>query len=199
MRSLWSLVENHRRSALVFLIIWLGVLVLTVVTWIDEPEMRGMHPVAVVAHLLLPAVAGAVVGWWRRTSLRCSLRLGVIPLATALLVWLLTTPLPMVLQIDLAVVAALITARKIGLRGLGPSVVAGFVVFEANLAIQGAVGALFMGPPEGDSAEPWLWLAEMVEWALFLGGLGLLLGWLGGLVAGLAGRAPVDGAPVAQG
>ena len=60
MRELWHDINTHRASASVFLFCWLGVFTYTFLTW-----TRGIPPLAMALHLVMPVLSGALVAWWR--------------------------------------------------------------------------------------------------------------------------------------
>lgn len=62
-----DLFVGRRLPLLVFVIIWAGVLALTVVTWQTDPSgySIGLHPGMIAPHLLLPVLLGVTVAWRR--------------------------------------------------------------------------------------------------------------------------------------
>lgn len=68
MRRIWAVINGHRLSAAVFLLAWLAAYGLHVFRYgapRNTPDL--VHPVLEL-HLLLPAAAGALVYWWRRSK-----------------------------------------------------------------------------------------------------------------------------------
>lgn len=67
MRQLWQGVRTHRWPLLLFLGLWLGTWVVTVVTWERDAAgfSIGMAPFAIPLHLLLPLVLGALMWLYR--------------------------------------------------------------------------------------------------------------------------------------
>ena len=63
MRQLWHDIQTHRLAAALFLVFWLATWGITWATW-----QASMSSLALGLHLLLPFVAGALVGWWRNTT-----------------------------------------------------------------------------------------------------------------------------------
>ena len=63
MRQLWHDIQTHRLAAALFLVFWLAIWGITWATW-----QAGMPSLVLGLHLLLPFVAGALVGWWRNTT-----------------------------------------------------------------------------------------------------------------------------------
>lgn len=183
----------HRRSLAAILLLFLASWVFAAATWIDAPEESGMHPAAVAAMLLVPVITGGLVWFWRREPLR----LRFDPLVIVFLIgvpvalWVLLLAAPTVLRLLVVAGTLVVVATLAGARGLGRSSLAGLVVMEANaLVLFLGEGLVYLFHPDAAAGEasmsPGLMLWEGVEWGVFLGSLGLLLGWLGGLIAAIA-------------
>jgi hypothetical protein len=68
MRRMWNEGKAHRLAATLFLLYWLVAFGLDAFGW-RKPENRpDMVPTIVYLHFLLPVMAGALVGWWRRET-----------------------------------------------------------------------------------------------------------------------------------
>jgi len=95
MRQLWDDIRTHPLAALLFLLLWTAVWLVTVVTWERDPAgySVGMRPVAIPLHLVLPLVLGALVGLSRSAAGRpfmstCALAGVIFGLMHFALLWL---------------------------------------------------------------------------------------------------------------
>jgi hypothetical protein len=76
MQRLWHDIEDHPRSAALFLVYWLAVWAMHWYLW-----WRGGIPrTGMILHFSAPMIAGGLVGWWRRNA-----QGGGGPLAAALI------------------------------------------------------------------------------------------------------------------
>ncbi|MHB1133670.1 MAG: hypothetical protein ACYC4L_14960 [Chloroflexota bacterium] len=190
----WPDWQAHRRVVVLLVVGWLLLWVFTYASWILDPSgrPRGMHPAALVVHLFVPLVAGALAWWWRPGVVRLSPARLLIALGGAMIIFVISTPLPSPIQFALSGIVLAAGGARLGLRGFGRSAIGGLVVFEASLAALLVVDAMVVaaggvqdGPPGGVPMA----IYEALEWGILLGYFGAALGWLGGLLAWLLRRA----------
>lgn len=65
--QLWFDIRNHRRTAIIFLGLWLISWALTVTVWQYDTSgySLGMGPISIWPHFILPLVTGGLSGWWQ--------------------------------------------------------------------------------------------------------------------------------------
>jgi len=186
MRRLGEDIRAHPAVAGPFLALWAIAWWITVVTF-----NRGVPNEVVLLHLALVLAAGGIVGWWRQESLRATSRQLLLAAGCAAAAGLLAVPLPDPLRFALAGLALPVVATIAGVRGLGGSAIVGLLVLEIDMAIEvarwpiGEALGLVGLPGEADLLEG---AAEAVAFFLVAAGLGLPLGWTGGLIAALLAR-----------
>jgi hypothetical protein len=78
MRQLWRDIQTHRLVASIFLACWLILWIVSVVTWLYDPNgySAGMPMGVFFVHLLAPLTAGILAGWWQG-NIRGSIKNGV--------------------------------------------------------------------------------------------------------------------------
>src|SRR5512135_2409378 len=63
MRKLWQNIQAHKRAAVLFLIYWLAVVVVTFITW-----NQGIPTPVALLIFTVPLIAGILVGLWRSST-----------------------------------------------------------------------------------------------------------------------------------
>jgi hypothetical protein len=153
MRRLWEDIRSHRGSALGFLLCWLVVWVVTVVTWRYDATGRstGMAPPVLLLHLGLPLLAAVFVGAWRARDRAAEGGLGTAASSGAIAGALVSL-------LDLALVAG----------------------WDQLLHVLGRVAP---PAPGAARPPAWTGWAEVLEIAVAFGMIGLVLGFTGALLA----------------
>ena len=69
MRRIWNEVKAHRLATILFLLYWVIAFGLDAFGW-RKPKYRpeDMGTTVIYLHFLLPVIAGASIGWWRRNT-----------------------------------------------------------------------------------------------------------------------------------
>ncbi len=138
MKALWREVHAHRTGTTVFALCWAAIGVFTLATWVfdDSGQTVGMHPAATLLNLALPLAAGALLGWWRRSTggagagALAGLHVAEISLLGETLLWLL--------------IYHLLLGRPLA-PGEGGGVFAGLAEFLEMVVLAGVFGLVLGG------------------------------------------------------
>lgn len=68
MERTWNEIRQHPVSVSLYLLSWSIAFALDALRWHKPPGRDDMVPAVILMHLLVPVVAGAFVGWWRRNT-----------------------------------------------------------------------------------------------------------------------------------
>ena len=71
MSDLWRDIRAHKLAAIIYLLFWIGVLVVEVFTFVQDVA----GPV-IPFLFMIPLVAGGMVGWWRKATPAHAVRMG---------------------------------------------------------------------------------------------------------------------------